>query len=100
MAAYVISEVEALDSALFGQYRILAHASIVHYGGRYIVRGGAIDVVEGHRDQDRQLLIIEFPSMARAREWYGSPEYAEALKTRAKALTRTLLFVDGVLPET
>jgi hypothetical protein len=49
---------------------------------------------------NKQLVIVEFPSMERAREWYGSPEYAEALKIRAKALTRTLLFVDGVLPET
>src|ERR1044072_8361157 len=96
MAAYVISEVELLDEAQADIYRSLASASIRRYGGRYIVRGGAIDLVEGDRNPKRRLVIVEFPSMQRAREWYRSPEYAEALKVRAGALERTLTFVEGV----
>ena len=97
MTAYVISEVEPRDAALFVQYRALAGATIERYGGRYIVRGGAAELVEGG-PQVKTLVIVEFPSMARAREWYGSPEYAEALKVRAGALERRLVFVEGVDP--
>ena len=97
MTAYVISDVEPRDRDLIAQYRTLAEASIAHYGGRYIVRGGAIDAVEGGWEP-KHIVVVEFPSMARAREWYASPEYAEALKVRQHALTRRLIFVDGVPP--
>jgi uncharacterized protein (DUF1330 family) len=94
MAAYVISEVEPRDAALFAQYRSLAPATIERYGGRYIVRGGAAELVEG-APPPKTIVIVEFPNMAQAREWYRSPEYAEALKVRAGALERRLVFVEG-----
>ncbi|TWB90073.1 uncharacterized protein (DUF1330 family) [Bradyrhizobium macuxiense] len=97
MAAYVISEVEMRDAAAFEAYRALAAKTIEQYGGRYIVRGGAAEVVEGG-PAPNAIVIVEFPTMARLREWYASPEYAEALKHRATALERRLLFVDGVPP--
>ncbi|WGR74443.1 MULTISPECIES: DUF1330 domain-containing protein [unclassified Bradyrhizobium] len=97
MAAYVISEVEMRDVASFEAHRTLAAKTIAQYGGRYLVRGGAADVVEGG-PPPRTIIIVEFPSMARAREWYASPEYAEALKLRRTALERRLLFVEGVVP--
>jgi uncharacterized protein (DUF1330 family) len=96
MTAYVISEVEPRDAALFERYRAMAPATIERYGGRYIVRGEA-DVVEGSPPA-KTIVIVEFPSMARAREWYRSPEYAACLKVRAGALERRLIFVDGVPP--
>ena len=97
MTAYVISDVQILDETLAGQYRPLAAASIEAYGGRYIVRAGALEVIEGKRDAARRLVIVEFPSMDQARKWYASPEYAKALEVRrAGALERTLLFVEGV----
>jgi uncharacterized protein (DUF1330 family) len=96
MAAYVISEVEIMDERQANIYRPLASASIERYGGRYIVRGGAIELIEGERNAKRRLVIVEFPSMQRAHEWYRSPEYAEALRVRAGALERTLTFVEGV----
>jgi len=96
MAAYVISEVKALDPESFATYRAIAQTAIGLYDGRYIVRGGPIDLVEGEWDENRQLVIVEFPSLERARQWYRSPEYAQALQVRDKALTRTLVFVDGV----
>jgi uncharacterized protein (DUF1330 family) len=97
MGAYVISDVEVLDPASMAAYRSLAQAAIAKYGGRYIVRGGAIDVVEGDW-APKQIVIVEFPSLERAREWYRSAEYAEALKLRETALDRRLIFVDGVQP--
>jgi uncharacterized protein (DUF1330 family) len=95
MPVYVISEISAiLEPALMEKYRTLAQASIKQYGGRYIVRGGAIEKVEG--EAPHAVVIVEFPSMERAREWCRSPEYAEALAIRPCALNRRLLFVEGV----
>jgi len=95
MPAYVISEVEPRDAAQFERYRAMAPDTIKRYGGRYIVRAGAAELVEGG-PPPKTLIIVEFPDMARAREWYRSPEYAEALKVRAGALERRLVFVEGV----
>jgi uncharacterized protein (DUF1330 family) len=99
MTAYVIADTEIVDSVLVERYRDLAQKSIAQYGGRYIVRGGAIDPVEGGW-QPKLLVIVEFPNMAQARQWYRSPEYAEALKLRQTALRRRLIFVEGVQAST
>ena len=95
MAAYVISEVEPRDAALMERYRALAADSIARHGGRYIVRGGAADLVEGGPPV-KTFVIVEFPDMAAARAWYGSADYADALAIRrAGALERRLVFVEG-----
>ena len=95
MSAYVISELEVLDPVAIETYRALAAKSIAQYGGRYLVRGGAAELAEGG-PQPKSLIVVEFPSMARLREWYASTEYAEALKVRRTALDRRLIFVEGV----
>jgi uncharacterized protein (DUF1330 family) len=95
MAAYVISEISAiLDPILMEKYRALAQTTIKKYGGRYVVRGGAIEKVEGE-SVPHTIVIVEFPTMSRAHEWYRSAEYAEALAICPKALRRRLLFVEG-----
>jgi uncharacterized protein (DUF1330 family) len=95
MTAYVISEVEVRERSAMETYRTLAARSIAQYGGRYLVRGGAAELIEGGPAL-KTLIIVEFPSMVRAREWYASVEYAEALKVRQTALERRLVFVEGV----
>ncbi|CCD86525.1 conserved protein of unknown function [Bradyrhizobium sp. ORS 285] len=97
MTAYVLSEVEVRDAEAMQRYRDLAARSITQYGGRYLVRGGSAEAVEGGPPA-KTLIIVEFPSMARLREWYASPEYAEALGERWKALDRRLIFVEGAAP--
>ena len=97
MAAYVISEVEPRDPVGWETYRSMAARTIAQYGGRYLVRGGAAEAAEGG-PPPKTLIIVEFPSMERLREWYASPEYAEALKVRQTALERRLIFVEGVAP--
>lgn len=97
MAAYVISEVEVRDGAAMEAYRTLAAQAIAQYDGRYLARGGASEVVEGGPPA-KTIIIVEFSSMARAREWYASAEYAEALKLRQTALERRLMFAEGVIP--
>ncbi|WP_405162710.1 DUF1330 domain-containing protein [Nocardia sp. NBC_01499] len=96
MTAYVISEVRVLDEALAQRYRELAAASIARYGGRYLVRGAVPEPAEGAWDDERRLIIVEFPSAERLREWYASAEYAEALRIREHALERRLLFAEGL----
>jgi uncharacterized protein (DUF1330 family) len=95
MSAYALSDVEFLDRDLVAQYRALAQASITKYGGRYLVRGGAIEPVEGDW-RPPNIVVVEFPSLDRAREWYRSPEYAPALDLRERALKRRLIFVEGL----
>ena len=97
MTAYVISEVQILEEEAASQYRSIAAASIAKYGGRYLSRAAEAQVAEGEPTA-RRFVIVEFPSMERIQEWYRSGEYAEALKFRDRALTRRLIFVDGMEP--
>jgi uncharacterized protein (DUF1330 family) len=97
MSAYVISEVEMRDAAGFEAYRIIAAKTIAQYGGRYLVRRGVANLVEGS-PPPKTIIVVEFPTMERLREWYASSEYAEALKVRQTALDRRLIFVEGVAP--
>jgi uncharacterized protein (DUF1330 family) len=95
MAAYLVSDVSVKDAEAFQTYRTRAAVSIAKYGGRYLVRGGAIEPLEGNWTP-RTLIVVEFPDLERARAWYGSPEYASALEFRDKALSRNLILVDGI----
>jgi uncharacterized protein (DUF1330 family) len=95
MSAYVVSEVQIVDEDAAAHYRRWAAESIATYGGRYLARGAEAIVVEGE-PTNRQLVIVEFPSMDQLRTWYSSPEYARALQFRHAALERRLTFVDGV----
>jgi uncharacterized protein (DUF1330 family) len=97
MAAYIISDVAIEDGAAIDIYRQRAAASIAQHGGRYIVRAGEIEVLEGAW-RPRAIIIAEFPDMERARTWYRSAEYASALALRDEALSRNLILVDGVAP--
>jgi uncharacterized protein (DUF1330 family) len=93
----VISEIEDVNSALIDQYRATAQVAIATHGGRYILRGGAFETVEGAW-APKQIVIVEFPTMEQARAWYRSADYAQALKLRQRALRRRLIFVEGVAP--
>jgi uncharacterized protein (DUF1330 family) len=95
MTAFAISEFTILDEALMARYRELSEASIARYGGRYVVRGRAVEALEGVWPPEQGIVVIEFPSLERAREWYGSPEYARALEIRGQALVRRLILVDA-----
>lgn len=93
MAAYVISEVEVINEAAAEHYKQHAAASIAIYGGRYLARGAEPWVAEGEAAKGR-IVIVEFPSMEKAREWFASPEYAKAIKFHNKALRRRLMFIE------
>jgi uncharacterized protein (DUF1330 family) len=94
MAAYVVAEVEVTDPAVYEEYRKLVPVTVANYGGKYLVRGGAVETKEGTW-QPKRLVVLEFASMDQARNWYHSPEYAPALALRAKAARSKVLLVEG-----
>ena len=96
MPAYIISEVsEVVDPAAMEKYRALAEVTIKQYDGRYLVRGGGWESLEGEWALERTI-VVEFPSWERAKAWYRSPEYATALELSRVALKRKMLMVNGV----
>jgi uncharacterized protein (DUF1330 family) len=96
MPAYIISDLTVRDAEAIKEYRTRAAASIAQHGGRYLVRGGAVERLEGAWQPN--IVVVEFPDAESARRWYRSPEYALALEVRDFALTRNLILVEGVEP--
>lgn len=95
MPAYLISQIEVHDPVGYEEYRKLVGASLKKYGGKFIARGGTIDVLEGDWSPKR-VVICEFESLARAREWYDSAEYEPAMKIRQKTSKAKIIVVDGM----
>ncbi|MFH1604048.1 MAG: DUF1330 domain-containing protein [Pseudomonadota bacterium] len=95
MAAYLVVDIEVTNPAQFEEYRKLAPAAIAKFGGRFIIRGGAYEVLEGEWRPQR-LTIVEFDSMEKAKAFYASPEYGTAIKARANAAKFKALLVQGI----
>jgi uncharacterized protein (DUF1330 family) len=95
VAVYVIANVEVKDPVRYEDYRRMVPPSIAQYGGRFVARGGSIEVLEGDWHPTR-LVLVEFPSAERARAWWNSPEYAEAKALRQATSKGTLLILEGV----
>jgi uncharacterized protein (DUF1330 family) len=95
MAAYVIVDVDVTDPVAFERYRKEIGENVTAFGGRFLVRGGATEVLEGEWTPKR-LVILEFPTMAKAKAWYGSPEYAPLLDLRKASASSSLVIADGI----
>lgn len=95
MPAYVIADIEVKDAAAYESYRNGVEPTVKRYGGRFLVRGGAVAAVEGAWCPQR-LVVIEFPDMAALEAWYASPEYAPLLKVRLGASTGRLIKAQGI----
>lgn len=95
MPAYIVIEIDVHDRAAFERYKSMAPPSIAAYGGRYLVRGGACETLEGDWNPPR-ITILEFPDMARARAWWESPEYAEGKALRLSCAKSKVLLLDGL----
>ena len=94
MPAYIIADIQVTDPASYDRYRPLAAASIARSGGRFVVRGGKIDLLEGAPEPER-IVVIEFPDADTARRWYSSEEYQRALKIRQSASRGRVFLVEG-----
>jgi uncharacterized protein (DUF1330 family) len=95
MPAYLILDIHVEDPEEYAAYRERSPATLEAYGGRYLVRGGPHEVVEGDWDPER-VVVLEFPSVERAHEWYESPEYQAIVEKRKRAAPSNVVLVDGV----
>ena len=95
MSAYVVVDITVKDAATYERYKELAPPSIAAYGGRYVARGGTTVALEGDWTPSR-LVILEFPSLERARAWWASPEYAEAKALRQASADAAMVAVEGM----
>jgi len=95
MAAYIFASVEISDPVAYEDYRKRVPAIIAAYGGRYLVRGGAVERLEGDAPQNR-LVILEFPDMTQLKAFYTSAEYQPLLAIRKRAARTSLLAIEGV----
>jgi uncharacterized protein (DUF1330 family) len=94
MPGYIIVDIVVHDPVAYEPYKKMAQAAIAQYGGRYIVRGGAVECREGEWKPSR-VVVVEFPTIEQARAFYDSPEYAPALAIRKSVATSNLIIVEG-----
>jgi uncharacterized protein (DUF1330 family) len=95
VAAYVIYQGEVLDPERYEEYKVKAAESIVAAGGRYLVRGGDVEVLEGEAPAGRTVLL-EFKTMRAALDWYRGAEYTEIRNIREGAARARMYVVEGV----
>ena len=94
MAAYLIVDVEIRDQAEYEEYRKRVPASLVPYEGKFIVRGGATETLEGDWRPGR-IIVIEFPSAESAKTWWSSAEYRTAKAMRQRSASTQMILVEG-----
>ena len=92
---YLVAHLDVHDAEGFQKYREKVPAIVEQFGGTYVVRGGAMEMVEGDALPQRTI-ILEFPSLSQAKAWYNSPEYQEIIGLRLQAATGSTQFVEGV----
>jgi uncharacterized protein (DUF1330 family) len=95
MSAYVIVEIDVQDPVGYEEYKKQAGATVHAHGGKYIVRGGMTEVLEGDW-QPKRIVVLEFPSMDRAKRWLNCEEYREPRKMRHATARTNMILVDGV----
>jgi uncharacterized protein (DUF1330 family) len=95
MPAFVIVEIEVRDPEAYESYKSLVPASVAAYGGRFVARGGATESLEGDWTPER-IVVLEFSSLERARQWWDSPEYRDAKAIRMRAAQSRMIVTEGV----
>ena len=94
MPAYVVVDIEVQDPSRYARYKDLAGAAVAKHGGRYLARGGATTVLEGSW-QPKRLVVLEFPSVEKAKAWWASTDYAEAKELRQACAKTVMVVVEG-----
>lgn len=95
MPAYIIVEIDVHDPAGYEEYKKLAGATVAKYGGKYVVRGGRTEVLEGDW-KPKRIVVLQFESAARAKEWLNCGEYREPRKMRHRTATTNMILVEGM----
>src|SRR5260221_2512400 len=99
MPAYLIARIEVTDWKRYREYTKATPEVVARHGGKFMVRGGEIVALEGD-PETRRLVVIEFPTLERAKEFFGSPEYSRVKTLRAGAAIGQFIAVDGISEET
>jgi len=94
MKAYIIVEVSISNQDEYDEYKKLTPATIAAYDGKFVVRGAKTESLEGDWQPER-VVVLEFPSVERAKEWWHSEEYTKAKVIRQRAATTKMLVVEG-----
>ena len=92
---YVIVDNDVTDPEVYAEFRERVATTVETYGGRYLVRGGTAEAIEGNWTPHR-MVVLEFESVAQARTWLASPEYTELKRFRVKSATARVIVVEGV----
>ena len=92
---FVIVDVDVKDPTVYREYRDRAPATVTKHGGQYIVRGGTVTDIEPGWDFHR-FVVLQFPSVAAAKNWYNSPEYQAILPIRLHSTRSRMSFVEGL----
>jgi uncharacterized protein (DUF1330 family) len=95
MAAYVVVQVDIKDPVRYADYRTMVPPTLEKYGGRFVVRGGKTETLEGDWSPKR-FVVVEFPSVERAKAWWASPEYAAAKALRQATAETQMIVVEGL----
>lgn len=95
MAAYLVAQLKVTDAEMYQRYREAVTPLVDRFGGRYRIRGGDTEVLEGQWPAQR-LVVIEFQSSEAARLFYDSPEYQQILPLRTESSEGTVAIVEGV----
>ena len=96
MAAYFVVELDIANMAAMESYRAAVPATLAQYGGRFLARGGATELIEGGPEPKR-IVILEFTDAAAIKRWYNSPEYQKILPGRLANSTGRAFIVEGVM---
>lgn len=95
MAVYFVVEIKVTDPEVYPQYSKLVQPILDRYGGKFLVRGGATQTIEGDW-QPQRFVIVEFENEEQFKRWYDSPEYTEARNIRFKSSTAQAVLAQGV----
>ena len=94
MAAYLIADIEVTNPEGFKKYQEAVPATIAKHGGKYLVRGGEVEPMEGDWTPTR-MVVLEFPNMATLKKWYNSDEYQNIIADRTDNSNGNMVFVEG-----
>jgi uncharacterized protein (DUF1330 family) len=98
MSAYVLANLEIIDTAGYEEYKQGVTATLDAYGGHYLVRGGDVETLLGEWKTTGRVVLIEFPSLEHLKQWYDSPEYRPLRAIRERCAVSTIIVMDGVKP--
>ncbi|HEY3372146.1 MAG TPA: DUF1330 domain-containing protein [Prolixibacteraceae bacterium] len=94
MKAYVIVEVSIIDKIIYEEYKKLTPAAIAAFDGKFIVRGGRTETLEGDWQPER-MVVVEFPSVEKAKAWWNSDQYSTAKAIRQQSAHTKMILIEG-----